>query len=432
MRLFKLKTAFAVFSLCLAITMQGATKKVTIDDIEYSVNTTDKRAQVKGRSTEATKKWKLKVPDELSTEWGKIKVTSIANDAFFDDEYLTAATLSNNIETIGSQAFFGCSALKTVTVGVSLRIVGYRAFSNSGITSIEFPASLEIIRDEAFMAARSLKEVVFDRNTAKLESIGRSAFWYTALESIFIPGCVKTIEEDAFNDCEQLVSVTFLPGDGKTNIVARAFNNVKSLKMVTFGNPGVESIGVGAFVGCSITELAFPASLRTIGNYAFDGNDLVKLTFSEGLVTIGNGAFSNQSTFLPGMILLDKMTTLVLPSTLKSIGEKAFYSVSNDLESVTSLATLPPVALEKAFDPKTQNNAILYVHPSSLNAYKGANEWKDFYTILPIGSAGIDGTIAEEEAPEYFNISGVKVNPEDMTNGVYIKKTGKKIEKIVK
>lgn len=173
------------------ISSYAATKKITIENVIYSINTTDKRAQVKGRSEEATKNWKLVIPDEILTEWGTIKVTSVASQAFMYDDYLTSVTMSNNIETIGSEAFYACSNLNTANLGYSVKILGYRAFSNTGITSVSLPASLEIIRDEVFAAAEKLKEVTFDRNTSKLESIGFAAFWKTAISSIIIPGCVR-------------------------------------------------------------------------------------------------------------------------------------------------------------------------------------------------------------------------------------------------
>ena len=42
--------------------------------------------------------------------------------------------------------------------------------------------------------------------------------------------------------------------------------------------------------------------------------------------------------------------------------------------------------------------------------------------------AGVDGVIADSEAPVYYNLQGVQVsNPE---NGIFIKKTGNKVTKV--
>lgn len=370
--------------------VKAANKKVTIDNIVYSVNTTDKRAQVKSRAEEAKKNWKLTVPDEILTEWGTVKVTSVASQAFMYDDHLTSVTLSNYTETVGSEAFFACHNLKSVSLGYSVKILGASSFSNTGITSITLPASLEIIRDEVFGAAESLKEAVFDRNTTKLESIGFAAFWKTALQSITIPGCVKTIGREAFSGCASLATVTFLPGNGRTAIGEECFTNIKSLTRVYFGNTGVESISSGAFIGCSLAEVVFPTTLRTIGDWAFNLNRIYKISFNEGLTSIGHGAFCEQNPTMGGMTSLNQMNTLTLPSTLKSIGEKAFFYVSDELIEVTSMATTPPAALDLAFDASTQLHGVLWVPPTSVKAYTEANVWKGFQDIRGIGTSGVE------------------------------------------
>lgn len=425
-------TIFTLF-FCVALEVNAANKKVTIDNIEYSVNTTDKRAQVKGRAEEAKKNWKLKVPDEILTEWGTIKVTSIASQAFMYDDHLTSVTLSNYTETVGSEAFFACHNLKSVSLGYSVKILGASSFSNTGITSVTLPASLEIIRDQVFAAAESLKEVVFDRNTTKLESIGFAAFWKTAIQSVTIPGCVKTIGKEAFSGCTSLGSVTFLPGNGRTEIGEECFTNLKSLTSVSFGNPGVESISSGAFIGCSIKEISFPSTLRTIGDWAFNLNRLYKVNFNEGLTLIGHGAFCEQNPTMGGMTSLDQMTSLTLPSTLKSIGEKAFFYVSDDLIEVTSKATVPPTALDLAFDASTQLHGVLWVPPTSVKAYMEANVWKGFQDIRGIGTAGFtDAEISTSALPiEFFSLNGERIDSNNLQRGIYIRKEGNRVKKIV-
>lgn len=48
--------------------------------------------------------------------------------------------------------------------------------------------------------------------------------------------------------------------------------------------------------------------------------------------------------------------------------------------------------------------------------------------IMQYPEAGVDGVIADSEAPVYYNLQGVQVsNPE---NGIFIKKTGNKVTKV--
>ena len=46
--------------------------------------------------------------------------------------------------------------------------------------------------------------------------------------------------------------------------------------------------------------------------------------------------------------------------------------------------------MSRPLDIVLSGDVPLYVPAESLNAYKSANEWKDFYNILPIGSQGIE------------------------------------------
>ena len=93
------------------------------------------------------------------------------------------------------------------------------------------------------------------------------------------------------------------------------FVNSAPLKGVQFSE-GLLKIGDSAFTACQdLTSVSFPASLLEIGNSAFSGcTALTSITFSEGLKIIGNEAFLNAD---PG--------SLVLPDSLTTIGDKAFW-----------------------------------------------------------------------------------------------------------
>lgn len=85
-------------------------------------------------------------------------------------------------------------------------------------------------------------------------------------------------------------------------------------------------------------EFTIPAEIngykvKTIGLNAFDGQDFKKVIISEGIEEIDKYAFSGN----------EKMTEVILPSTLKTIGEQSFY-VTGLLEinfSNTQVSTIP-------------------------------------------------------------------------------------------
>lgn len=82
------------------------------------------------------------------------------------------------------------------------------------------------------------------------------------------------------------------------------------------GNWVVESIALGAFQECRMTEVQLSGAIRTIGGQAFYNCPNLKLVeLKEGLKFIETGAFS----------YCQKLDSINLPQSLKYIGDNAFY-----------------------------------------------------------------------------------------------------------
>lgn len=88
---------------------------------------------------------------------------------------------------------------------------------------------------------------------------------------------------------------------------------------------------------------------------------------------------------------------LVIPGTVKNIGSLAFAGCTG-LNRVEVNAIIPPVLQTKVFDAKTLESATLIVPGASLEAYKGAEGWKDFANI-------VSDTSSEELTLESFEIT---------------------------
>ena len=95
-------------------------------------------------------------------------------------------------------------------------------------------------------------------------SIGNSAFeGCTGLTSIIIPHNVKTIGNDAFKGCSNMAYVYI----ETTNMTVSSLRNPNRQTV-----SGLESIGDGAFAGCtSLKALVIPNSVTSIGDNAFEG-----------------------------------------------------------------------------------------------------------------------------------------------------------------
>ena len=87
----------------------------------------------------------------------------------------------------------------------------------------------------------------------------------------------------------------------------------------------VTRIGDGAFRDTAVTGVVIPNSITTIGDYAFYSCDnLTNITIPNSVTTIGNYAFG----------VCDNLTSISIPDSVTTVGEGAFYYCDN-LASVT-------------------------------------------------------------------------------------------------
>ena len=304
-----------------------------------------------------------------------------------------------SVTSIGDEAFYGCSGLTSVTIPNSVTRIGSYAFMNcSGLTSVGFNAE----------------------NCTRMGSYSSPAFYgCTALSSVIIGENVKNIPDYAFFGCSGLTSIT-IP-NSVTSIGVHAFCICSGLTSITIPN-SVTSIGDSAFWGCSgLTSVTIPNSVTSIGSFAFyDCSGLTSVTIPNSVTTIGGAVFHGCSA----------LTSVTIPNSVISIGNLAFYNCSA-LTSVTSMNPIPPTCGSYVFYGVDTNTCKLYVPEGSKEVYSTADHWKDFMDIID-NLAGIEDVIADEDADalvEYFNLNGVRVdNPQ---NGIYIKRQGKKVEKVL-
>ena len=160
--------------------------------------------------------------------------------------------------------------------------------------------------------------------------------WYSSRNSIrtiqIEPG-VTSIGVYAFSGCSSLTSVT-LP-EGVTSIGNSAFRNCSGLISVTIPE-SVTSIGSSAFSGCSaLTNVTIPEGVTSLGDYSFQNcSGLTGVTLPEHMTSLGIGAFSSCSA----------LTEIQIPTGIEEIGAFTFTACSSLTrveipEGVTSISS---------------------------------------------------------------------------------------------
>lgn len=289
-----------------------------------------------------------------------LPVTAIGERAFYENEQITSVTIGANIKDIGISAFARSSLGQVVFEdGTELLTVENSAFYHcESLFMIDFGSREMTLGYSAFGCANGLTEL-FVPETVKLTSgeYGNNAFYgSSSLQEVEI--WTETVETWMFHNCSALRKVVL--GESVRSIGKSAFGGCASLTDITLSE-GLTSIGYSAFYGCStLVELTLPESLETIEEYAFQDCSLLGgLTIPAKVTTLYCDSFRGCSSMASLVVAEDNPAysseknviydkektraivaaarikgTLVLPDTLRTIGEKAFYQCSR-LENVT-------------------------------------------------------------------------------------------------
>ena len=380
----------------------------------------------------------------------KITAKVIGASAFENSATKEPAKFEISADTIKSRAFMGSNAVTEAKI--TAKTIGASAFENSArIEPAKFEINADKIGDYAFTGCSKLEDAVLGEN---LKSIGNSAFKDCAsLKGITIPDSVTGIGGRCFSGCESLAYAKI--GAGVSVIPNGTFNNCKSLPEITIPKT-VDCIGYYVFGGCTSladvtiadreTELKLESNgsnpmfsscpLKSVyigGNitYGTTANDgyspfyrntsletvritdreteisenefygctsLKSVSMGDGIDTIGRYAFSGCSA----------LESFSFGTGLKSIGDEAFSDCTG-MKKLVSKTAVPPVCGPQALDDINKWECTLYVPQESLDAYKSAAQWKEFF-FLETGIKNVPNTSSSATESECYSTDGMRIS----------------------
>ena len=162
-------------------------------------------------------------------------------------------------------------------------------------------------------------------------------------------------------------------GQDAQNLVSRLrivlFSFCSSLTSVTIPN-SVTTIGGSAFSGCSaLTSVTIPNSVTKIDNHTFEYcSTLTSINIPNSVTAIEEDAFRDCTN-------LQKVN---IGNSVKIIEMSAFNNCTS-ITQISSEAVVPPTCDSDVFDGINKSKCKLIVPKNSLDAYKQADQWKDFF-----------------------------------------------------
>lgn len=393
-------------------------QSVCIDDIVYKANGEEATVAYSKYAT-----GDISILPEVEIEGKVYPVTSIADNAF-------GKTVSGHREYI--------VAITSVDIPASVVSIGDNAFSWSTLQEIVIPETVKTVGESAFYSCTELKKAIVEGGK---EGFGTHLFEECkALESAVIGEGHTMVPEYTFRFCNSLSDVK-LPSTLKeirgSSELGGAFIYCSSLQSIELPE-GLTSIGIMGFNGSGLTSIHLPESLTDIGASAFNGcsslesvtlpsslevlpksmfrycRSLESVTIPDGVTVIEGGEY-NEGCFdhcssLKHVTLSKNLReikgyafnacmidSIVIPEEVAEIGYRAFCPVKDiEMKYVKCYAGIPPVLGEAVFFNGDMPAGLeVFVPESSLDLYRNADVWKDFFltgfdAVSSVEAAGVN------------------------------------------
>ena len=289
-------------------------------------------------------------------------IKKIDNEAFFSSSYHCSSTnnkeiisinFEEGVEYIGESAFKQCFCEKSkIVLPNSVQYIGERAFAYTNSTKeLDLTALDHVINIEAnpfdefgFLHGCSTRIIRFKDETIK-DKYSNSQYWSSAAKYFGLDEDVYDEISSKYIGANEKSTFTFIGSSYKqakitgvsSKFVATGNFNFNGGKFEYDGNEYVISeITHDAFHPSSTgwyfkeCKLTIPSTIKKIGDSAFYGNsrntflsskEIVGLNFEEGVEDIGKEAFKKCDDI--------KSNKLTLPNSLQHIGNQAFEDIAS-------------------------------------------------------------------------------------------------------
>lgn len=249
------------------------------------------------------------------------KVTKIGERVFQDNKTIEEVKLPKECNEIKERAFENCSKLRTVNGIDSVRTFGDYAFSGCSVLgNVKFSKDVAYIGRFAFKDCRALGSITIPQN---IKGIGSGAFSYGTVKprndyEIIMPESIM----GAWDACTQQSSYSdavynSMTDSFRTTIFYRVVDDgYKIIRVFTEGG----SVDIpGYILGKQVVSIGSPDNDKCVVETNGSDYTIDDIALYDGILAIEAHAFQG----------IPNMTGVWMPSTVKSIGDYAFYNCLN-------------------------------------------------------------------------------------------------------
>lgn len=230
--------------------------------------------------------------------------------------------------------------------------------------------------------------ITFSPNTTNTRRIGKLFFktWnYTYQRPVFLAQGIESEE----NKVIYYLTYGFSAEPYNSNGIVEIINNQLSVSSLLYESPIID-VPEKLFYNTTIECVSLPPSVKTIGKNAFCKTGLLGIDWYDGITTINYSAFDGAFQAIPPYFV-DNFPSLELPSSLQSIGSRAFasnimfqtvnlpstlqtignsvFSSCKYLKSITCNAIVAPTINESTFFAIPEGGTLYYPQGSDYSSW---------------------------------------------------------------
>lgn len=390
--------------------------------------------------------------------------------AFYSCENIPNVNLNNDITDIGDYAFCGCSSLSSIDLR-NAGSIGMSAFRDcSNIESLRIAPTVTGIGDYAFSGCSKIGDVTIeeaddnlDIDTITFPDWKCSSYNFTSSHEYSINvQAGDTLSFEIWLDCSFVrgelevfindSSIGTISGHEQTQVFSQTFGTPQTVVLKVTATPihnnndkiGIRNIRLFTrkpivlgsngssplFSSCALDEVFIGRKLsyNTSSGYGYSpfyrNTSLRAVTITDketmiydnefygctGLksIKVGDGVTSFGKYAFSGCFAIE---SLEFGAHVESIGEEAFSDCTG-LKTIISHNPVPPVCGTEALDDINKWECTLYIPDTSMEAYKAADQWKNFFFFENYDPTGITPPVTTENKPEEvarYDMSGNRV-----------------------